>query len=273
MELAYFINLILIFSLNVLFFFLGICLNSLVIISFWRSLQLRKKLCYFMIAILSCCDLLAVLTCHPSTALFAMLRLAGKLDVYPRWVDFSSDLTNVFVGFALLALLVMNFDRYLAISYPIFHRTSVTKRKLLALLATLIVVEIALYLMSVNDLVISNTLFILIFFIIIFPPMILMNYKLFVAARKSRRNNRISPEMEKTFSWKNISSCLLATACFVVLSVSVFVYIGLSTNFKDSSTLNNGDIAAFWGETIASMNSTFNCLIFYWKTRFYAQRE
>ena len=200
---------------------------------------------------------------------FRDVKVGWKVGCIPKMGGFFLRLNkyNVFVGFALLALLVMNFDRYLAISYPIFHRTSVTKRKLLALLATLIVVEIALYLMSVNDLVISNTLFILIFFIIIFPPMIFMNYKLFVAARKSRRNNRISPEMEKTFSWKNISSCLLATACFVVLSVSVFVYIGLSTNFKDSSTLNNGDIAAFWGETIASMNSTFNCLIFYWKDK------
>jgi hypothetical protein len=30
----------------------------------------------------------------------------------------------------LIALLVMNFDRYLATSHPIFHRTSVTKRRL-----------------------------------------------------------------------------------------------------------------------------------------------
>jgi hypothetical protein len=46
MELHYFVNLMLIFAVNVLFFLLGICLNSLVILSFWRSVQLRKKLCY-----------------------------------------------------------------------------------------------------------------------------------------------------------------------------------------------------------------------------------
>ena len=75
MELAYFINLIFIVSLNVLFFLSGTFLNSLVIISFWKSVQLRKKLCYFMIMVLSCCDLLVVLTNHPLLALFTMLRL------------------------------------------------------------------------------------------------------------------------------------------------------------------------------------------------------
>ena len=65
MELIYSVNLTFIIFLNVLFFFSGIRLNSLVIVSFWRSVQLRKKLCYFMIMVLSGCDLLVVLTTHP----------------------------------------------------------------------------------------------------------------------------------------------------------------------------------------------------------------
>ena len=78
MESYYFINLIFIFAVNVFFFFSGICLNSLVILSFWRSVQLRKKLCYFMIMVLSCCDLLAVLTNNPLMALISMAD--GKVD-------------------------------------------------------------------------------------------------------------------------------------------------------------------------------------------------
>ena len=117
MELAYFINLIFIFSLNMLFFLLGTCLNSLVIISFLRSVQLRKKLCYFMIMVLSCCDLLVVLTYHPLLALFAMLRLTKMFDAYPSWALICTKLFNIFPALSLLALLVMNFDRYLATYY------------------------------------------------------------------------------------------------------------------------------------------------------------
>ena len=81
MESYYFINLIFIFAVNVFFFFSGICLNSLAILSFWRSVQLRKKLCYFMIMVLSCCDLLTVLTNSPLTIFVSMSWLTGKLDV------------------------------------------------------------------------------------------------------------------------------------------------------------------------------------------------
>ena len=269
MERPYFISLILLFSLNVLFFFTGICLNSLAILTFWRSVQLRKKLCYFMIMVLSCCDLLVVLTNHPFAAVVAMLWLTGKLDAFPIWAALFFRFTSVLQGFSLLALLVMNIDRYLATCYPIFHRTSVTKGKLLTLLALLIVVELTLYLMYICGLVISYPVFLLAGLTSLFPPMLFINYKLFIIARKSRRNNGISPEMKKTFSLKNISSCLLAVACFVVLSIPVFVYIGVTTNsgFPSTSKLDIINIAALWGETIVSMNSTFNCLIFYWKNK------
>ena len=268
MESIYFINLIFIFAVNVFFFFSGICLNSLVILSFWRSVQLRKKLCYFMIMVLSCCDLLAVLTNSPSMAFISMSRLTGKLDVNTRWPHISLSLTNTFLGFSLFALLVMNFDRYLATSYPIFHRTSVAKRRLLTLLAILIIVEITLTVMSVNNLVISCQVYLLILGILVIPAMLFINYKLFLVVRKSRKNKRISPEMKKTFSLKNISSCLLVVACVVVISIPGFVYIGLRINSpKTGYTWDNAYLAGMWTITIALMNCTFNCLIFYWKNK------
>ncbi len=172
MELPYFISLIFIFLLNVLFFFSGICLNSLAILTFWRSVQLRKKLCYFMIMILSCCDLLVVLTSHPSAAVVAMLWLTGKLDAFAKWAVLLFRFTSVLQGFSLFALLVMNIDRYLATYYPIFHRTSVTKGKLLTLLATLIVGELTVCLMYIFRIVISFPVSLLAALTILFPPML-----------------------------------------------------------------------------------------------------
>ena len=269
MELNDFVNFTFIFVVNVFFFFSGICLNTLVILSFRRSVQLRKKLCYFMIMVLSCCDLLVVLTNNPLLAFIAMLWMTEKLNAYTTWMDVSSSFSNIFVGFSFLALLVMNFDRYLATSYPIFHRTSVTKGRLLTLLAILIIVEVILRAMSVNDFVISNQVHAVIFSILFIPPMLFINYKLFLVVRKSRKNKRISPEMKKTFSLKNISSCLLAVACFVVLlSIPVFVFLGLKIGLKENElTLNNANVAGLWSHTIVSMNGTFNCLIFYWKNK------
>ena len=173
-------------------------------------------------------------------------------------------------GFVLVlfALLVMNFDRYLATSYPIFHRTSVTKRRLLTLLATLIVVEVILKVMSVNDFLISNQWHAAIFFSLFIPPMLFINYKLFLVVMKSRKNKSMSPEIKKKFSLKHISSCLLIVACLVVLSIPLGVYIGLRINSSETTyTLDNANLAATWARTIALMNCTFNCLIFYWKNK------
>jgi hypothetical protein len=268
MESYYFINLISIFAVNVFFFFSGICLNSLVILSFWRSVQLRKKLCYFMIMVLSCCDLLAVLTNTPLMAFITMSWLTGKLDVNARWPHISIRWTCIFLGFSYVALLVMNFDRYLATSYPIFHRTSITKGRLLTLLAILIIVHITLTVMSVDNFVISYQVHGLIHCILLIPPMLFINYKLFLVVRKNRKNKRISPEMKKTFSLKNISSCLLVVACLMVLSIPTFVYIGLRINSPETKkNLNNANLARMWTVTMALMNCTFNCLIFYWKNK------
>ena len=264
MELIYSGNLIFIIALNILFFFLGIFLNSLVIISFWRSVQLRKKLCYFMIMVLSCCDLLAVLTSHPFTILCGMLWLIEKFNEYPKWIHNSLRSSAVFVAFSLNALAVMSFDRYLATSYAIFHRTSVTKAKLLTCLALLNIVSVILLLLSFNDFILSYEVCILICFNIYFPSMLAFNYKLFKAARKSRRNNKIAPETKKSFSLKNVSSCVLAVACFVVLFTPLLAYVGLRqfSNEKEVTKLT-----ALWATTICSMNSTCNCLIFYWKRK------
>ena len=267
MEFIYFVNLILIFFVNILFFFSGTCLNSLVIVSFWRSVQFRKKLCYFTILVLSGCDLLVVLTNHPFTAITAALWFTEKISVYPKWLMVLFLLSSRFVRISYLALFVMNVDRYLATHYPIFHRTSVTKGKVLTLFIILVTFEITIAAMSTNNWVISFEVGILIFLLSSIFPMLFINYKLFTVARKSR-NNRISPEMKKPFSLKNISSCLLAAACLFVLSIPAFVYIVLKRTSKETEfILHNAELTFLWARTTVSMNSTFNCLIFYWKNK------
>jgi multisubunit Na+/H+ antiporter MnhB subunit len=201
-------------------------------------------------------------------ALLVMIWLYGKLDVNATWAHIPLRSTNIFLVFSLFALLVMNFERYLATSYPIFHRKSVTKGRLLTLLAILNIVEVILKVMSVNHSVISNQVHAVIFLSFFIPAMLFINGKLYLAVRKSRKNKRISDEMKKTFPLKNISSCLLVVVCAVVLSIPTWVYIGLRTNSIETTyTLNSGNIALLWGKTTAVMNGTFNCLIFYWKNK------
>ena len=106
----------------------------------------------------------------------------------------------------------------------------------------------------------------LICFTLLFFPVIFINYKLFTICRKKNRNNKLPPGIKKTFSFKNISSCLLAVAYFVVLYIPLFVYVALRMISKEKTyMMNDAELAAVWGRTISSMNGTFNCLIFFWK--------
>ena len=109
---------------------------------------------------------------------------------------------------------------------------------------------------------------VLIICILFIPPTLFINYKLFLVVRKSRKNKRISPDMKKTFSLKNISSCLLAVACVAVVSIPWCVYIGLRINSPETAyTWDNATLAALWARTISLMYCTFNCLIFHWKNK------
>ena len=263
MELFYFINLIFIFVLNVLFFFSGICLNSLVIISFWRSVQLRTKLCYFMILVLSCCDLLAVLNNSPLTVLTTVLWLTESFDVFPTWVVVGSNLTTFFSWCSLLALLVLSLDRYLATYYSIFHRTSVTKGRLLTLLLTFIALAGSLVMTSVNSWLITPQLADIIFMTVFFPSMLSLNYELFIISR--RRCRSISGTIKRGFSLKSASSCLLAVACFLMVTIPVFLYVTLGKISKGTDKNHRVRLAGWWANTMVAMNATFNSLNFYWK--------
>ena len=184
MDTKVYIQLIFLCVVNVLFTCTGIVLNTLVIVSFWKSSAcLRSKVCYFMIMLLSCFDFLVVITSHPVVIVQLVLwineehHLLAMTQIY--W-----HLSDLFIGFSIIALLVMNIERYLGVYYPIFHRTSVTRRRLLILLGVLFILPIILIVISVNNLVISLPVALVIFFAIVFPPIIFLNYKLFKISRK-----------------------------------------------------------------------------------------
>ena len=259
------IQLIFLCVVNVTFTFFGIILNTLVIVSLLKSSQLRKKLCNFMIMVLSCLDLVTVITSHPVLVLQLVLwlnerhDLAAKMNIYLHF-------TCVFLGFSLLALLVMNIERYLGVYYPIFHRTSVTRRRLLTLLAILFILPTKLIILSTNDLVISFPVALIIFIAIVYPPLVYINYKLFKISRKVRRNNIMSSEVKRKVNTKSISTCLLVVACLMLLTISSSWYLALSFVSR-KTTSKNVRLSFLWGNTIYTMNSTFNSLIFFWKNK------
>ena len=263
MDLNVYIQLTFLCVVNIIFTFSGIILNTLVIASIWKSSQLRKKLCHFMIMVLSCFDLVAVVTNHTGVLLCLIfwLRedygLLAKMVIHVGFVD-------VFFGFSILALLVMSIERYLGAYYPIFHRTTVTRRRLLTLLAVLVITTAVIDRITKNGLLISFEVFLTIFMTLFLPPFIFVNFKLFIIVRKVHNERAISPGERRKTNLKNISTGLWAVACLMLLSIPNSVYIAFNLAEKSTNTLR---LSYIWMLTCVIMNCTLNSLIFFWKNK------
>jgi hypothetical protein len=256
--------------INIIFMVAGIFLNSVVIISLWRSSQLRKQLCYFMILVLSCFDLAVVTITHPllivSTINFSQLEINEIRLLTEKSIYFVVD------GSSLIALFTLNVERFLALICPFFHQASVTKTRLLCFQAfwTVIVVGISpLVYFNLEKIVdifscvsISSLLFLFIY----------SNYRIFIVAKSKHADERVAPtiameENRKTriLNLKSISTCSLAVGCFFCCSCPYGIYAALLSASKRSLSERQFVLFFLWSNTLISLNSTFNCVIFFWR--------
>ena len=265
MDITVYIQLIFLCVVNIIFAFSGIVSNTLVIVSFWNSSQLRKRLCNFMIMLLSCFDLVAVVANHPAVFLYVTFWLRENYYLLPTcWIYLDS--VVVFLPFSFHVLFVMNIERYLGAYYPFFHRRSVTRHRLLTLLVILLIFQATLHAISINDMIISRTLVLIIFIILVFPILVYVNFKLFKISREVRRREATSPEKRTTINLKSISTCLLVVVCVAALSIPASVYLVFNIT-SESKPISNARLSYIWSTTFYTINCTFNSLIFFWKNK------
>ena len=214
--------------------------------------------------VLSCCDLLTVVIFNPGL-IFSLITWAmdnyylltrGRIYLQFSYIPSSS---------SLYALMVMCIERYLGVYYPIFHKTSVTRRRLLTLLAIIMILQTTLLTISANDLGIFAPVAFGIFMVNYLTPFIFFNYKLFKISRKMRRQNATSPQQRRRISLKHINTCLLAVACLAFWSIPISFYVVFLV--VEGSTSDNVIISGLWAGTTFVMTCSFNSLIFFWKNK------
>ena len=250
----------------------GIFLNSVVIISLWRSSQLRKKLCYFMILVLSCFDLAVVAITHPffivSTIYFSQEEMNEILEATMKSISFVVCCSSMF------ALFTLNIERFLALTCPFFHQASLTKTRLLCFQAFWTVVVVGLsplvYFLSETIVDIFSTVIVLsLLFLFIYS-----NYKMFKIAKSKREDERgvsiIAKSMDanrktRILNLKNISICILAVGCFFFCSCPLIIYS--TVHLASETLLSEMQFSLFqlWSCTFVCLNSTFNCVILFWR--------
>ena len=250
-----YINLIFLAMFNGVFFILGIFLNSVVIVALLRSRQHLKTLCSFMILVVTCFDLATVTVCHPLIITSSYIWSTGDYEgtnIYHRIKKYS----NILFHFSFMALLVMNIDRFLAISYPFFHKQKVTKQRLMVLLGVLLVIiliERVLAYRLVFGIICyaAEAVLVAVFLVVIF----IINYRMYNIAKKARRG-----------LVTGISTCILAVACFTLFSSPLIIYSAIQFT-PDILPEDNGMLFSLWASAFACINSSLNCLIFFWKDK------
>lgn len=80
-----------------------------------------------------------------------------------------------------------------------------------------------------------------------------------VTATSRAAENGIKRRMEH---FKNISTCSLAFVCFCISSFPAMLVAGL----RSARKIPEDDwLVSLWSMSFVSMNSTINCLVFFWK--------
>ena len=268
---------------NIVFGIAGTILNSLVLYIFWKSTKMRSKLSYFAIMILSSTDLAVVTFVHSTFLVNAINEINGT----PRCMYKISYMFSLylFTGMSISTLLVMNLERYTAIIHPIWHRTKATKPRLMfawAILLLVIVVNVVSYflyrpLSAIITIIIISTLCCTSLFTYI---------SIFRVARKrkgvtvcdtvshdtncSNCNSEVSGNMAAFLRELKMAKIyfiivVLAFVCFLPAGI---VLHGFKYPWYGSENERSAKASSYtWGKTLASMNSTLNCLIFFWANK------
>ncbi len=177
-------NVIALCSVNILFLLLGSFLNATVIICLWKSSHLRKKFMgHFMILVLSCFDLAIVLVVHPLTVV-STIAWYSENAVMMHKLRNSKHVTTVLFALSFYALMTMNLERYIAVKYPIYHKISLTKSKLLVVFAIFFLLAITLRVFSATGLI-PQQLPSSLTFLVILPIMLLTNFRMHFIARRT----------------------------------------------------------------------------------------
>ena len=270
-------NIIAVCVANLIFALGGGFLNSLVILVFLRSSKLQNNVCYFLIMVLSSIDLVVAAVVHPLGITYSISKFTrNHVCVYEKLYDFS---TGIICSLSGSVLFSMNIERYLAIVHPYFHQRKVTKPKLLLFVGFCWISSLtSWYVLTRSRFIVSigiSSLYFL-FYILVYA-------RIFIVVRQKRRAfiipaARSSPPQQSFRNYKEYlrdvklaSTYILVILCCVICYcpyslAGLFKYIEFKACRESTASTNNVNFRILTG-TLVAINSTFNCLIFFWRNK------
>ena len=224
-----------------------------------------------MILVLSVFDLLAILIGHPSIILNAVSWLTGNSSHWSNPGSYGLHIAEAVLlvsyyskSFSTAALWAMTVDRYLAVTRPFFHKTHVTKRRLFMFAVTIqLTISVFLTFRFSKHLKAIYYAAGLLIFAMEMVLLFVMNCRMFRIAIRAKRNNQ--PAKTHLANSKKNLTCLLAVACFYVCAAPVIGYTVIMIAANGLLSADNMMLLRLWVNTSLTLNSTCNCVIFFWR--------
>ena len=176
----------------------------------------------------------------------------------------------ILTGFSMSALLTLSVERFLGLKCPFFHQTAVTKRKLVIFCAFPVVITVSLFSLHFTGNLIGYAAVIvcILLFLLLF---VCLNYNMLMTAKSKRKSQSISTTRDheqakrRIVNLKQISTCSVAVGCFFICSFLALLSSVLQLTGDTRSNGRPSQLFRIWSCTVFAMNSTCNCLIFFWR--------
>ena len=261
---------------NAIFSIIGFALNSLVVVIYSMSKELRTKLTFFPVLVLCSVDLVTVTLVHPLFLMQTIAEVLGSPKCLYKAVYFSA--LYAFPVMSGSALIVMNVERYIAVVWPLWHlRSSNKKKKFMQACMFCWFLVAANFVCRVYKPRYSQA-FTMICVIIGCSVTLFVYSSIFRIARK-RRSLRNPTEMFGDFAQdcnrnriKFLHNLKIAKMYFLVVILSFICFLpagvvvfAVKYPWRESESRRSLMAQVYmWTNTFLSMNSTLNCLVFFW---------
>ena len=263
---GYFVNHVAAYSVNVLLTIATVLLNSVTLLTFCKSSQLRSKVSNILIMVQSCIDL-GVGAIGNSFFSFSLLsEIRGAEHCFFKSAAWETAVLMTILSMTTLS--AMNVERYLGIVHPLVHMAKVTRKRIV-----LYIVFVSLLVMIMFCLSLVFKQKITIFGVVVFGLHLLsltfVYIRIYFASVSSSRmvhSEGSQPERKKQRQF--LKDIKLAKTCFLVVACSLFCLLPTGVSFR-ARIVKGFDrvVTIIWARTFVMLNPSLNSAVFFWRNR------
>ena len=262
----YFVNHVIACAVNALLTVATLFLNTVALLTFCKSSQLRNKVSTFLIMVQSCIDL-GVGVIGSSLYTFGILgEIRGTGNCELKFAG--EEVIVLLIVFSLATLSTINMERYLGIVHPLVHRNKMTRKRVLIYVMFDSVLVTIMYFVSffLNELLAPFGI-VAIFLYVSFIAFIYLRIYFAISSSSRTVHSELS-QSERKKQREFLKDIKQAKTCFVVVACSLVCLLPTAILTRTSNFQSfNGAVVVIWAKTFALLNPSLNSMVFFVRNR------